>query len=252
MKIKFFSLLIILLLSLNAFSKEADSLFVAGNNAYSEGDYKKSLKLYKKVLDTGYLSAAVYFNLANAHYKLNNVAESIYYYEKAKKLKPSDEAIQNNLSYAEQMRIDQIEPIPEPEVKEFTKNVALALSLTSWAWLSIGLGFLALAALITYFIKSSTSQKRKFFTLFVILAMLSVTSHLLASTQERIVKETQYAIIFPEEIKVYEEPNPKSDRLFRLHEGTKVSVESDFKGFSKIKLEDGSTGWIQSSHFKKL
>ena len=239
-------------LPLSANSQKADSLFVAGNDAYSEGDYKKSLKLYKQVLDTDYLSADVYFNLANAHYKLNNVAESIYYYEKAKKLDPSDQAIQNNLTYAEQMRVDQIEPIPQPEVKEFTKNTALALSLTSWAWLSIGLGFLALAALIFYFIKSKTSQKRMFFGIFVLLTVLAVTSYILATTQEKIIEETQYAIIFPEEIKVYEEPNPKSDRLFRLHEGTKVSVESDFKEFSKIKLEDGSTGWIQSSHFKRL
>ena len=239
-------------LPLSANSQKADSLFVAGNDAYSEGDYKKSLKLYKQVLDTDYLSADVYFNLANAHYKLNNVAESIYYYEKAKKLDPSDQAIQNNLTYAEQMRVDQIEPIPQPEVKEFTKNTALALSLTSWAWLSIGLGFLGFAALIFYFIKSKTTQKRMFFGLFVLFSVLAVTSHMLAATQEKIIEETQYAIIFPEEIKVYEEPNPKSDRLFMLHEGTKVSVESDFKGFSKIKLEDGSTGWIRSSHFKRL
>lgn len=240
------------MLSLSSFSQDADSLFVAGNDAYSTGDYKKSLKLYKQVLDSGYLSEAVYFNLANAHYKLNNVAESIYFYEKAKKIDPSDQAIQNNLTYAEQMRVDKIKPIPEPDVKEFTKNTALALSLNSWAWLSISLGFLALASLIIYFMKTKTSQKRLFFGLFVLLTVLAVTSHILATTQEKIVEETQYAIIFPEEIKVYEEPNPKSDRLFNLHEGTKVSVESDFKEFSKIKLEDGSTGWIQSSHFKRL
>ena len=228
------------MLSLSSFSQDADSLFVAGNDAYSTGDYKKSLKLYKQVLESGYLSEAVYFNLANAHYKLNNVAESIYFYEKAKKIDPSDQAIQNNLTYAEQMRVDKIKPIPEPDVKEFT------------AWLSISLGFLALASLIIYFMKTKTSQKRLFFGLFVLLTVLAVTSHILATTQEKIVEETQYAIIFPEEIKVYEEPNPKSDRLFNLHEGTKVSVESDFKEFSKIKLEDGSTGWIQSSHFKRL
>lgn len=239
-------------MTFSAFSQQADSLFVAGNDAYSEGDYKKSLQLYDQILDKGYQSEAVYFNLANAHYKLNHVAESIYYFEKAKKLDPSDQAIENNLTYAEQMRVDQIEPLPQPDVKEFTKNTALALSLNTWAWLAIGLGFLALAALIFYFIQTKTSRKRLFFTLFVLFGVLAFSSHVLASTQQKIVENTQYAIIFPEEINVYGEPNPKSDRLFTLHEGTKVSVESEFKGFSKIKLEDGSTGWIKSSQYKKL
>ena len=241
-----------IMLTLNAYSQTADSLFVAGNDAYSEGDYKKSLQLYKQILDQELISEEVYYNIANAHYKLNNVAESIYFYEKAKKLDPSDKAIENNLTYAEQMRVDQIEPLPQPEVKEFTRNTALALSLNSWAWLTIGLGFLALAALIIYFIRTKTSQKRVFFGLFVTFSALAVLSHILASTQQRMLQNSQHAIIFSEEVKVYQEPNPKSDRLFMLHEGTKVSVESEFKGFSKIKLEDGSTGWTRSSHFKKL
>ena len=249
---KLFFLLMIMLVSNSTFSQKADSLFVEGNNAYSEGDYKESIKHYSQVLKKGYLSKAVYFNLANAHYKLNNVAESIYFYQKAKKLDPSDKAIQNNLKYAKQMRVDEIEPIPRPEIKEFTKNTAFALSLGSWALLTIISAFLALVAFIIYFLKSKTAQKRLFFGLFVLLGSLALTSHILASTQERIISETQYAIIFPEEIKVYEEPNPKSDRLFNLHEGTMVSVESDFKGFSKIKLEDGSTGWVKSTHFKRL
>lgn len=252
MKTTFFSTLMVIIISVNAYSQAADSLFVAGNDAYAKGNYKESLRLYEKVLDKGYMSEAVYFNLANSHYKLNNVAESIYFYEKAKKLDPSDPAIKNNLTYAEQMRVDEIEALPQPEVKEFTRETALALSLTSWSWIAIISGFLASGAFIVYFLRSKTAQKRLFFTLFVIFSLSGLASHLMASTQERIVKNTQYAIIFPEEIKVYAEPNPKSERLFMLHEGTKVSVESEFNEFSKIKLKDGSTGWTRSSYFKEL
>lgn len=252
MKTTFFSTLMIIIISFNAYTQTPDSLFVAGNEAYAKGDYKESLRLYEKVLDKGYISEAVYFNLANSHYKLNNVAESIYFYEKAKELDPSDPAIKNNLTYAEQMRVDEIEALPQPEVKEFTKETALALSLISWSWIAIISGFLALGAFIVYFMRSKTAQKRLFFTLFVIFSLLGLASHMMASTQENIVKNTQYAIIFPEEIKVYAEPNPKSERLFMLHEGTKVSVESEFNGFSRIKLKDGSTGWIRSSDFREL
>jgi len=41
-------------------------------------------------LDQGLVSAALYYNLANAHYKLNNVGETVYYFEKALQLSPAE------------------------------------------------------------------------------------------------------------------------------------------------------------------
>ena len=63
-----------------------ESLFDQGNTAYNEGDYQKAISLYEQTLKTGQHSAALYFNLGNAYYRLNKVAESIYYFEKAKQL----------------------------------------------------------------------------------------------------------------------------------------------------------------------
>ena len=73
-----------------------DVLFKEGNTLYNSGKYAEAIQKYETVLKTGEHSSALYFNLANAHYKLNNVAPSIYYYEKALQLSPNDKDIKTS------------------------------------------------------------------------------------------------------------------------------------------------------------
>ena len=80
-----------------------EHLVEQGNAAYNEGDFQKAISLYEQTLKMGQHSAALYFNLGNAYYRLNKVAESIYYFEKAKQLNPKDEDIQVNSAFAQNM-----------------------------------------------------------------------------------------------------------------------------------------------------
>ena len=83
------------------------------NTLYNEGKYVKLLINTRQLLETDNHSAELYFNLGNANYKLNNIAPSIYYYEKALQLKPNDKDIKNNIAFARNMTIDAIDTIPE-------------------------------------------------------------------------------------------------------------------------------------------
>ena len=60
--------------------------------------------------------------LGNAYYKLNNIAESIYYFEKAKQLDPNDEDIIINSNFAKNMTIDAIEKLPESQIVTIQKR----------------------------------------------------------------------------------------------------------------------------------
>src|SRR5690606_26947620 len=84
-------------------------LFEKGNAAYNDGDYETAVTSYETILQAGETSSELYFNLANSYYKLDRVAPSIYFYEKALQLDPNDSDIRNNLSIARNMVIDDIE-----------------------------------------------------------------------------------------------------------------------------------------------
>ena len=71
--------------------QEENTTFENANSAYNAGQFEKAVMLYKEILESGQQSAELYFNLANSYYRLNQVAESIFYFEKAKLIKPKDE-----------------------------------------------------------------------------------------------------------------------------------------------------------------
>ncbi|MDX1313866.1 MAG: tetratricopeptide repeat protein, partial [Eudoraea sp.] len=87
---------------------QSEARFDSATVAYNKGDYEKAIAYYKEILGEGKHSAALYYNLGNSFYKLNQIAPSIYYYEKALLLAPNDPEIKNNLVYAQNMTLDAI------------------------------------------------------------------------------------------------------------------------------------------------
>ena len=69
---------ILLVLFSTDFYAQNNTLFEQGNSLYNQGKYAEAIDKYKAILGTKNHSEALYFNLANAHYKLNNIAPSIY------------------------------------------------------------------------------------------------------------------------------------------------------------------------------
>src|SRR5690554_3204692 len=92
---------------------QVQEAFELGNNSYKEGDYEAAVKQWESILDDSLHSSELYYNLGNVHLKLNNIGESIYYYEKALQLAPGDRDTKNNLRFAQNQLVDVIEPLPK-------------------------------------------------------------------------------------------------------------------------------------------
>lgn len=67
------------------------------NAAYEQGRYDVAVDRYTAVLNAGYVSGALYYNLGTAYYRLGRVGQSVRYYEKARRLRPDDPRIAHNL-----------------------------------------------------------------------------------------------------------------------------------------------------------
>lgn len=48
------------------------------------------------------------------------------------------------------------------------------------------------------------------------------------------------------------EPNKRNEEIFIIHEGTKVELIDKLKGWQKIKLSNGSEGWVIENQLKPL
>ena len=56
--------------------------FTEANNLYNESKYEKSIDLYYQILDSGFHSAELYFNLGNSFYKLNDIANKLLAFQR--------------------------------------------------------------------------------------------------------------------------------------------------------------------------
>ncbi len=240
-----------LLLSFGAISQN-DILFKEANALYNEGKHYEAIDKYETILKSGVHSAELYFNLGNANYKLNNVAPSVYYYEKALQLAPKDKEIQNNLVFANNMTIDAIEEVPEVGVSKFFNKVINVFGFDGWAKLTIVLMLLFVGLFIMYYFAFATQRKRLSFIGSIAALFLMLLSLTFAFQKYNMAKKDQPAIVFSQEAKVKSEPNNRSAEAFILHEGTKVQILDTINNWKRIKLVDGKTGWIPSDDIKAL
>lgn len=229
-----------------------DQLFEKGNSFYNQEKYQEAIDAYSAILESGQESASLYYNLANANYKLSNIGQSIYYYEKALELKPNDEDIKNNLAFANNATIDAIDVIPEGVISRTINGFTNMFSFDSWAWIAVLCVVIFVVLFLLYYTARISSKKRLFFLGSWLSLLIAVFAVVFAFKQYSYITNNQYAIIFAQESTVKSEPNLRSEEVFELHEGTKVKVTETVNDWKKIKLADGKIGWIPATDLKEL
>lgn len=243
---------IVLFFCVSLVQAQDKSLFDQATQHYADNDYKAAIQNYQAILNSGKTSAEVYYNLANAHYKLGDIAPSIYYYNKALQLAPNDEDIKTNLALAKARTIDLIEPAPQTGLQSFINDLISVFSYETWAvWAIIG-GVVCLIFGTWYYFTAQTNRKRISFTLALLGLICAGVSLLFAYQQFDIQQAHKFAIVFNQEVVVHAEPNPNAPEAFVLHEGTKVKILDSFQGFAQIELADNKQGWIAQQAIKKL
>ena len=237
-----------ILLSLFAFMGKAqesvDVWFEQANAAYNMGNYDSAKIIYEKILATDMESVPLYYNLGNAYYKMHEYPLAIYYYEKALKIDPSNEEVQTNLAIANHAIVDKIEPVPQSFIVRGWRNARASLSGNQWAWCSIVFFALLLVSLFL-FLRSRKVGLRKLGFFAGLVFLLAFGLSVVFAAQLKMASEKQdQAILMTPTVTVKSSPSETSVDLFVLHEGTKVSILETADGWCKIKIANGSVGWL--------
>lgn len=230
----------------------ASNAFAKANQAYTAENYELAIKSYEQLLKTDLHSVEAYFNLGNAHYKLNQVGPAIYNYEKALMLDPENEDVLNNLQFAKQMRIDAVEAIPENELESKASSIASALTIDEWAYASIMFLIITVLLFILYHYSQTAGKKRLFFILMLLFAISTVVAIAIGFYAQNNLNNEQYAIVYAAEFTARDEPKTNSNASFIIHEGTKVEVIEEYNDWARIALENGSKAWVTLETIKKL
>lgn len=221
--------------------------FEEGNTAYLDGNYEQAITSYQKIEEAGIASASLFYNMGNTYYKMKDFPHAILYYEKAAKLDPSDEDIQANLAIANLAVVDKINPIPKSFVGKWRDGLRSSLPADGWAWMSVALFALLLTCLLVFLLSRRTGLRKAGFFAGVIVLLCLALSIVLAVDSLRNMTHHDKAIVMTPTVTVKSSPDEQSVDLFVLHEGAKVSILDTSRDWNKIKIADGSVGWLPAS-----
>lgn len=230
----------------------AQSAFEKGNALYQKENYQEAITFYENIVKSGQESSEVYFNLGNCYYKLNKVAPAVYNFEKALLLSPNDSEIQNNLSFAKKMAIDEITEAPKVGFSKIIADFTSNFHYDTWAWIAILCSVLFLIGFVFYYFSSSTGLKRLFFSGMILFLLFLLVSIFSGFYEKNRISNDRPAIVFADVISVKSEPNASAQDAFTLHAGTKVTVLEDLGSYRKIQLADLKEGWIEKSAIKEI
>lgn len=248
------SLIIILSLvvSLVSNAQQTDTLFKSANNDFTEGKFQESINKYEKIIEQGYESSELYFNLGNAYYKQNVIAKAILNYERALQLDPNNQDVKYNLELTNRLVVDQIEVLPVFFLTSWIHGVKNIFSSDNWAIISIISFVIALIFIAIYLFTRSISMKKLSFWISFFVFIISVISFIFSYQQKQKIVANHTGIIMSPSVTVKSSPDASGTDLFVIHEGTKVWIEDRIADWNEIKLSDGSKGWLKSEDFEVI
>ncbi len=241
----------ILLLFLSLFSysfavqsNESKSDFEKANDLYRNNKFEDAVKEYIKLIDNGYESAALFYNLGNAYYREGNIGHAILYYEKALKLEPIDDDIIHNIALADSKTVDKIEPLPKFFIFQWWESLLAVFTIKEWTITAYIFYLLILLAIGFYFFsKQNKIQKYSFFSGLFFLGLFIFCSVLLTIRLNR-EESVKNAIITDTVVNIKTAPDPGSNDAFVVHEGLKVKIENKIDHWVEVRLQDGKIGWV--------
>jgi len=227
--------------------------FQAGNQAYLDGDYARAVSEYQQALELGPPHPDLAYNLANAFYKLGKKGLAVLFYEKALRLRPSDEAARANLALARKSLVDRVvnaagQPVSEPPWESFIKS--LPLDGLSAAFLTLNLVVFGLATARR--LSRRPALRRRLFWTNLPLIFLLVVVGLFFSAAWYAAEHLRQAVVIAPVAELREGPDNAARVQMEVHEGLKVRLLQPVGDFVRVRLANGLEGYLRSDSLGEI
>jgi len=233
-------------------AQELKTLMDSGNSFYQNNQYDEAIKSYETILNQGYVSNELFYNLGNSYFRVGQLGKAILFYEKSLKLSPGNDDAAYNLKIANARTIDKIQEIPPIFFVKWWNILLSYFTSAGWQIIIFVFYILLLLCIGSYFLFRNL-QVQKFSFIFGILnataLVLSVILFISSITRE---SSNNSGVLLESVISVKISPDSQSNDAFVIHEGIKFKIEDKVDNWVKIKLSDGKVGWLLINSFEVI
>ena len=209
--------------------------FDAANRLYEQGRFAEAAVEYQKLIESGPVAPALYFNLGNAFFKAGSIGRAIAAYRQAQQLAPRDPDVRTNLQFVRnQVQGPTLQPGRwERALQRLTANEWTVLaSVAFWMWL------LLLAA-----IQLRPAWKSSLRTLVWVSGTATV---LLGAGLGAVlsVNSNRTAIVIAREAAIHNGPLDESPGVLTIHDGAEVQVLDRKDAWLQVGVAN-QAGWLK-------
>lgn len=252
MKTRFLVLFNLLIISALLQAAAPASLLESANAAYQKKDFSTAIQRYEQLLQEGYRSEALYYNLGNSYYRMNNLGKAVLNYERALLLDPNDADTRHNLQVVKDQLPDEIDALPPFFLSKWWNGIDGIFSVKGWSILALALLWLGLGGLTLWLLGRVRRYKKIGFMVGTALLVLSLLSFTLANSRRNTIQNSGRAVVMEKEIILRSAPDNKSKEIFTLHAGTSVKLLDQIGNWHKVALANGEQGWLPDKSFERI
>mgnify|MGYP001436224270 FL=1 len=246
-----FILLSCLLISNIFCNVDIQQTFNAANSQYNETNYLKAIELYESILDDGFESVALYYNLGNTYFRQNYIGQSVWAYNKAIKLNSRDKDLIHNLNVANSRVKDRIMLPQEYFFINIYNGIKNLMNLNEWILIS-SISFL-LSTILFFLMRVfqlGYSLIPKILNIFLILTFFQ---HLILLDFFLNNDQVDMGVLIENQVAVRSGPFSLDDNIVvKLNEGILTQVGQSQNDWVEITLLDGTRGWVYSDNIREL
>ena len=218
--------------------------FVEANAKYEAQDYKAASKSYEDLTHAGQETAAVYYNLGNAYFRLGQKGKALVSYERALAISPRDKDIRWNLEMLRSVLADRIETPSDNPVFFWGRKAADTFAINEISILLSALLLLFLAFAGLNFIFPRTKLWTSFFQFLTVAALVACAALFILKWAEG---KDPRVVVLDKEVYAHYGPSGKETNAFLLHEGAEGKVLDETPDWFYIVLKNKNSGWIPKS-----
>ncbi len=224
--------------------RQANEL-AAVSPAQAEDLYGKAAMRYERIVQEGGIqNGKLYYNLGNVYFRLKDLGRAILNYRRAEQYIPNDPNLKQNLDYAREKRLDDIEEKQETKVLKTLFFWHYDLSTKERLMIfSVCFVLMWTAAAIRIF--TQASYLRWCITVSFILSLLLAGSLL---SEEISLRNTRPGVVISREVVARKGNSETYEPSFKdpLHSGTEFRLIEDRGSWYQIELADARTCWVHS------
>jgi tetratricopeptide (TPR) repeat protein len=226
------------------FFRQANEL-AAVSPAQAEDLYGKAAMRYERIIrEGGVQNGKLYYNLGNVYFRLKDLGRAILNYRRAEQYIPNDPNLKQNLDYAREKRLDDIEEKQETKVLKTLFFWHYDLSTKSRVAIFSGC-FVLLWSVAAIRIFTQASYLKWCFSVSFILSLLLAGSLL---AEELSLRNTRPGVVISQEVVARKGNSETYEPSFKdpLHSGTEFTLIENRGTWYQIELADARTCWVPS------